>query len=369
MSAFRTERLFDDYNRYIRLQYIMGALHPQLAFENKWDVRYPSLLPVPTACLRVKATHNLTTGTTGQLYLNYVPGTLIASNATQGWASGITANTTCNGAGTVGVNYFVEQPFFPVPQMWDRYRLVGAEIKVTYTGNIFDRRGMIYGGVHYEPSTIAYKGLTGGGSIPAVANANVDRFSGNLGLIQNQLWPEVKTLSEGETHMSYVWTPDSPCNLLYPGALPSTSTSMCVLNSTVGVFFSNNVSANTHTNQGTSSISGPDRNINFYLQGLPASQQVIRVDIYELYEYIPDVAALNIVSTSSVRMKSEDVNSFADHPPSLFKDIQLKDASELLYKPDLYKEPSFLKKMGGYVTKIGGNLLDEGVKALVASYF
>lgn len=320
----RTQRLLDDYAKYNRLQYIMGALHPQLAYENRWDIRYPSILPVPTACVRVMSSHALTTGTLGQLYINYVPGTLIGSNIANFEASGITQNTTCNGAGVAGSNVYLVQPCFPVPRMWDRYRLVAAEIKVTYTGNVFDRKGTIYGGVHYEPASIAVRGSSGSGTINSIANSNVDRFSSNLGLVKNQLWSETRVLTENELHMSYVWTPDSASNLLYPGYIPSSGSEGIVVNSTSANLVTQTTAAGIRTNLGSSSQVGPDRNINFFMVGLPATNQCVRVDIYEIFEYIPDVSALNIVTTSMTRMEVSDVQQISKVEPSSLHEPKIK---------------------------------------------
>ena len=360
-SLTKTERMLEDYSRYTRLQYIMGALHPKLAYENKWDVRYPSILPVPTACVRVMATHNLTSGTSGQMYINYVPGTLIASNASQIEASGLTVNVTCNGSGTAGTNYFVSQPFFSVPQMWDRYRLVGAEIIGTYTGNVFNRQGSVFAGVHYEPATIAVKGAVGSGSIPSIANSNVDRFSSNLGLVKNQLWAETRNISEGQTQISYVWTPDSPSNLLYAGYIPSTSTVGVVLNSTVGNAVNTADNAQTKVNYGSSSNThGPDRQINYFYQGLPPSSQCIRIDIYELYEYIPDVASLNVVTVNSTRLSIEDVKMVSEVHPLTTETSNIKNLSEVLVNPELYKkENTMLSKMGKIVSSVAPTLIEK----------
>lgn len=366
-SISKTERLLNDYSRYVRLQYIMGALHPKLAFENKWDVRYPSILPVPTACVRVMATHNLTSGSAGQLYINYAPGTLIASNASVFEASGITVNTTCNGAGTAGTNSFVQQPFFTVPQLWDRYRLVGAEIIGTYTGNVFNRQGAVFGGVHYEPSVIATKGVSGAGTIAGLSNANVDRFSSNLGLVKNQLWAETKNISEGQTSISYIWTPDSAVNQLYAGYIPTSISDGIVLNSTVAYNTGNTSGANVRVNLGINNTTGPDRQINFFYQGLPVSNQCIRIDIYELYEYIPDVAALNVVSVSSVKMTTEDALQVNTINPVSFDIPNVKTMQDVLDKPDVHsKKDTMLSKMGSMIEKVAPTLVDKAVQMAIS---
>jgi hypothetical protein len=310
-----TLRLLRDYESYLKTQYLMGALHPQLAFENRWDVRMPNMLPIPTACVRVMHTHNLTTGSLGQLYVNYTPGTLVPANSAQFEASGITANTTCDGSGVPGSNSFRNQPFYNIPQLWDRWRLVAAEIKLTYTGPVLQQQGTIYGGVHYEPIVVATKGVSGSGAISGVTNPNVDRFSSNLGLIKNQLWPTVKTVTAGETFVSYVWTPDSAANFLFPGYLPQIGSQGVVITGTQSWLISNGSNATANIQSGSINTNGPDRNYNFYCQGLPVSSQCIRADIYEIFEYIPDVSGYNIVNTSPVRLEANDVKALSSAIP------------------------------------------------------
>ena len=90
-----------------RNQYLLGTLYPQLAVQRGWDVRVPTDLPVPTACIRIARKVTLTTGANGQLFVNYVPGTLLRSNdGAGGMASTLVVNNTCNFNGTPGSNNF-----------------------------------------------------------------------------------------------------------------------------------------------------------------------------------------------------------------------------------------------------------------------
>lgn len=360
------------YERNSKMKYIIGALHPSVAFANKWDVRLPTPLPIPTACLRVLASHNLTTGSSGQLYINYVPGTLIGSNAlTSGFsASGITVNTTCNGSGNVGQNAFVEQPFYMVPQMWDRFRLVGAEIKVTYTGNIFNKQGAIFGGVHYEASSICTRGTSG--TVTSSYNTEVNRFSGNLGLIKNQLYARSTQLTEQEYSQSFVWTPDSAVNYLFPGNVNSSTSIGSVLNSTTCYQVYNTDIPTVRTNTGLSNTSGPDRQFNFFLQGLPTTSQCVRVDIWELFEYIPDVSAMNVVSVSKDRMSNSEHSILADIDPGHsyeYDNHDLDDIHGLLDDMSLGKHPNshknkstgFWNRVTPLLSKLGDTMLNKSV--------
>ena len=74
-------------------EYLFGALHPKYAVENILDVKLPTDLPVPTACIRVTKTVQLSTGPSGRIMLNYVPGALIRTNFAQANISPLTFNT------------------------------------------------------------------------------------------------------------------------------------------------------------------------------------------------------------------------------------------------------------------------------------
>jgi len=61
-------------------QYIFGAMYPKLAVKKGFDIRLPSTLPIPTACIRIARTYSITTGSAGQVCINYCPGSLLRSN-------------------------------------------------------------------------------------------------------------------------------------------------------------------------------------------------------------------------------------------------------------------------------------------------
>jgi len=46
-------------------QYILGSMYPKLAVKRNLDVRLPTNLPVPTACLRITRTYQIATGSSG----------------------------------------------------------------------------------------------------------------------------------------------------------------------------------------------------------------------------------------------------------------------------------------------------------------
>ena len=115
--------------------------------------------------------------------------------------------------------------------------------------------------------------------------------------------------------MSYVWTPDSAANFLFPGYAPTTSTAGLFINSTQSTVCNDSTSAQTTVFAGLSNTTGPDRNFNFYCQGFPVTSQCVRIDIWEIFEYIPDTSGNNIVNLSPVRLDSSDVNVLAKTSP------------------------------------------------------
>ena len=104
-------------------EYLYGAVHPRIAVTEGLDVKFPTDLPIPTACLRVSKTVAITTGTTGCVMVNYMPGGLITYNYANGEQSSLTVNTTTNLGGVTGTNSFVSVPYVQIPQVYDKWRL------------------------------------------------------------------------------------------------------------------------------------------------------------------------------------------------------------------------------------------------------
>lgn len=63
-------------------EYLVAAVNPRYAVQHGLDCKLPSDLPIPSSCIRVVKTYEITTGSSGQAFINYVPGSLVAGNRT-----------------------------------------------------------------------------------------------------------------------------------------------------------------------------------------------------------------------------------------------------------------------------------------------
>jgi hypothetical protein len=79
--------------------------------------------------------------------------------------------------------------------------------------------------------------------------------------------------------------------------------------------------------------------------------------------FIP--SPLNIVNVSTTRMEIEDVVQFGAINPVHHDEIKVKSMSDVLSKTDVYQKPSLGKRMGNFITKIGGGLVDRAVESLL----
>lgn len=111
----------------------------------------PTDLPLPTACIRIARKTPLTTGANGQLFVNYIPGALLRSyDGVGGMISTLATNTTCNFSGTSGTTYYLPNPALGLPQTYDAWRLVAAEMHLEYVGTVLNQAGRMIACAHYE---------------------------------------------------------------------------------------------------------------------------------------------------------------------------------------------------------------------------
>jgi hypothetical protein len=96
-------------------EYIIAAVRPRYAVKEGLDCKLPTDLPIPSACIRVVKTYQITTSSSGKIFVNYIPGSLLATNRTLVEWSTLTVNTTCDFAGTAGTNSFVPLDTADVP--------------------------------------------------------------------------------------------------------------------------------------------------------------------------------------------------------------------------------------------------------------
>ena len=281
-----------------------GALHPAQAVHEGLDVKLPSDLPVPTACIRVTYTVTLSPGANGFLCVNYIPGSLIGTNITQGEASTLTANTTCDGAGTAGSNAFVRVPFRSIPQVYDRWRLTAAEMNLQYQGKVLEQSGVMHSCVHYEVPAFAFKGTSGTGTINSLSSPNLDRLSSNYDLIKQGLWNSTVDIAQNGHGITHVYTPSSIDDFEYSGRVTSTATS------TSYIVANTSISTPNTTNANVSEVSSTfARQYIWACSNLPPSTPNMLFTVSEIYEYFPDIGSVPILKLTESGPTQTEYNS------------------------------------------------------------
>ena len=284
-------------------EYLFGALHPKYAVENILDVKLPTDLPVPTACIRVTKTVQLTTGSSGRIMLNYVPGTLIRTNYSQASISSLTYNTTCDGNGVAGANYFTTFDSSNLGQVWDKWRLTASEMSLKYNGKLLEQSGTMFSCVHYEPSCIAVKGPSGTGILTTVTNSNVDRLSSDFTLIKQGLWNSTIDLTNHGAGITHIWTPSSPLDYMFTGTSGTNGSESNVVNGNILVTVSSTANAQSNT-----TTYGSVRQFVWAAENLPASVNCLLFEVHEVYEYIPDISMVGILKPSTDRPTATEYN-------------------------------------------------------------
>jgi hypothetical protein len=274
-------------------EYLYGALHPAQAVHEGLDVKLPSDLPVPTACIRVTYTATITTGANGFLFLNYIPGSLIGTNISNGEVSTLTANITCNGSGTVGTNSFVRVPFRAIPQVYDRWRLTASEMNLQYCGTVLNQSGVMHSCVHYEVPTFAYKGTSGTSSITSMSNGNLDRLSSNYDLVKQGLWNETIDISQRGSGITHIYTPSSIDDYEFSGRVTNSANQFTTIVANTSQSFSDSTSASVAEVNTTFA-----RQYCWACSNLPPNTPNMLFTVSEVYEYYPDIGSVPILKLS-----------------------------------------------------------------------
>ena len=287
------------------VEYIFGSLHPKYAVENNLEVKLPTDLPIPTYTIRTSRSVQIATPASGTLFVNYLPGSLLGTNINQGTISPITVNTTCNGNGTAGTNAFVDVGFSNIIQAHERWRLVASEARLSYNGAVLNQAGIMYSAVHYEPASVAVKGSSGTGAVTNISNGDIDKFSSNFQLVKQSLWNKTVNLTSHGEGVSHLWTPTQSYDYTFPGYSQGSSTNFTYCVGPLG-FNNTNTIAASKVSQGTGSAV---RQFMWACTNLPPSSTCLILDIYEIYEAIPESEAINILQVRTSDLDLEDQKS------------------------------------------------------------
>jgi hypothetical protein len=273
-------------------EYLYGAIHPAEAVTMGLDVKLPTDLPIPSACIRVSKLVTLPASTTGLYFINYCPGSLLSSNSGIGLLTTLSVNTNLTSS-TPGSNSFLDMGKVDVPQVFDKWRLTAAEMQVKYVGKVLDQSGTMISCCHYEPVGYAKKGSAGAGTISGLSNGTVDRLSGNQGLVAQGLWNTEISISEEARGITHIWTPSSSADFLFPASVGQAGS---FSNFYVGVTADSVALAETATS--TTVNTQAARSFCWYIANAPIGVTCFQFVVHEVYEFLPDIGSVAVLKLS-----------------------------------------------------------------------
>lgn len=326
-TKFRQFRLYE---------FLYGALHPAQAVKCGLDVKMPSDLPIPSACIRVTTTYTCTTGANGVICLNYCPGALIGSRPSNGEITTLSFNNTGDGNGIVGTNSYVQSSFMQVPEVYDRWRLTASEMNLSYLGEVLKQSGIMHSCVHYEPVGYAYKGSSGTGSVTTFSNPNIDRFSGNHAIVKMGLWNSQVNITNDGHGITHIHTPTSIDDYRFSGLVSTSSTQAIASIANNAVTLPNTSNAGSSTT--TSDVA---RSYLFVARGLPINSPCLVFTVHEVYEFLPETSSVSILKLDSDNISHDDYSHISS----------------------ITRQPNFSRKNTTWdkVKTAGLNLLDRAV--------
>jgi len=291
----------EQYHKYVRSQYLLGLVHPDIAVTRGINIKLPSDLPLPTASIGYHAQYNFTTSPNGTFLMSWRP--CFLATAEDLTTSGCNASgqlTYNNNAGLTGsassaFNYFVATGVNPTVSL-QRYRMVSSLLKVSYNGSVLNQSGSMLACATFDPLPIAL------GSVPnpiiVYSDGLVDRF-GTFPLIQNGLWNKTINITKDSEGLECLYVPTDPDDYMFQRNRSYYGTN--------------------YTSSGTYAPDAEGAHINYIIAGrnLPANLQSIMVDVYYNYEVIADLSVAYILRTSTDLAYNADdktaiMNTFSD---------------------------------------------------------
>jgi len=317
------------YHSYIRAQYLLGLVHPDIAVREQIPVKLPSELPIPTASIGYHVQNQFSTSALGTFLLSWRPSFLLPLDQLTGaagtGASQLTFNNAVGLTGGVSIagNNFVATGYYPAVTL-QRYRLVSALLKISYNGSVFNQAGSMLACATFDPLVCACGNLAN--PVTSYSDGLVDRF-GVFSLIQNGLWNTDFNITEDARGLEFLYVPTDPDDYTFQRA---------------GTFY------------GTSSVMpgtfGPDfegAHINYIVAGrnLPAGLSCVLVDTYYNYEVIADPSSAPILRSSvdssfsaSDRMELQDTLSTQTKKSGLIHPIKNNTTTSSTNWVDLFEK-------------------------------
>lgn len=237
-------RLVDAWSRMKDLgsgKYLLSLFNP---FKHR-HARVPSEIPTPSATFSLRSNINLTTNASGNVAFAYSPFYLAGAGST---TTSFAINNDATLTGAAANNFFIGQNIgqaLPAP-LYNRYRLVSAGIKLTFTSSLLNSTGF---------ATLGFDigGTTASGAVGTAINTF--QQYGSFEAIENSYYKDIKGLRNGESIES-LWLPIDAAAYDFK----------------------------------TMNLDNPYGNLIGYISGAPPTTVVARVDIVMNYEALVTVA-------------------------------------------------------------------------------
>jgi hypothetical protein len=253
--------------------YMVALLHPDIAVKESLNARIPSLMGSPSLTWRSNVQLQLTTGSSGAFLIRYLPNMMLQQSDAVGgiYPKTFVFNNTCNGSGTTGVNTMDHDAYYKFPSFGQRYRLVSCMIRVGYNGSVLNQSGKLFACHTFEDRVV----MESPTAVSPQVDSYVDRYSSDFSLVRNGLWSDSANITSSADGLESIYAPLDPTSKIYcavgrPQFDPTTTYP---------------VSGNSLTSYVDT---GASPQILFAGQNFPVNTNCITVEIYSIYEVIPD---------------------------------------------------------------------------------
>jgi len=273
-----------EYVKQAKRDYLIGMLFPAEAVERGLSVKCYSDFPLPTVSMGSHTYTTLTTNASGNFLASWRPKCFLTGSdspniSTFTWNN----NVALTGSTSTGGNFFVQGLSYIHNTSIQRYRLVSAELKISYIGSVLNQAGNVSACATFDPLVM--------GSSSSYQDSLVDRF-GTFSLVENGLWSQRCPITADANGLSVLYLPMDPDDLFFEKQ---------------GSWY--------NATMGSGTVQSPDNegaHINYVMigQGLPASSTCVRVDIYSNYEVIVDPSANPMFKPKSSPISPEVHDAF-----------------------------------------------------------
>lgn len=147
----------NDYHDNVLAEYVYGLFHPDAVYRENMSIKAPSVLPIPTTNFAFKETFTLSPNSYGNFVIVWSPNylgsmdkipeimkhTQLNGEDAVGYFSNIYFDNSNELDGNSNATHFQAQTFKHINQVFNKYRLTSACVKVKYTGKVLNQSGMI----------------------------------------------------------------------------------------------------------------------------------------------------------------------------------------------------------------------------------